>query len=261
MGAKIEEHPDGMTIYQSNLQGASVEGYDDHRTVMALTVAGMIAQGTTTITDGEVISKTYPEFVTTMQSLGANITTQQSISNHHIILIGFKYVGKSIIGLELAKSINKNFIDLDKELEKFYEKNFLETLTCREIMQKHGENRYRELESVVLQQTLKLPSSIISVGGGAALRQANQEIIKLHTLLHVVAPRGIVFERIMVEGRPAFFDANKDPYEAFSRLWDDREKIYKNLTTHIVNNDRTIEQAVNEAIAHLHNLQDCSGYA
>ncbi len=261
MGARIEEHPDGMTIYQSSLQGASVDGYDDHRTVMALTVAGMIAQGTTTIANGKAVNKTYPKFVTTMQSLGANINAQQSITNHHIILIGFKYVGKSIIGRQLAKSLNKNFIDLDKELEKLYEKNFFETLSCREIMQKHGENQYRELESEALQQTLKSSSSIISVGGGAALRQVNQEIIKSHTLLHVVAPRGIVFERIMVEGRPAFFDVNKDPYEAFSSLWNDRDKIYKNLTTHIVNNDSTIEQAVNEAIAHLHNSQDCSGYA
>lgn len=261
MGATIEEHADGMTIYQSRLQGAAVEGYDDHRTVMALTVAGMIAEGMTTISDGNAINKTYPQFVTTMQSLGANITAQRSITTHHIILIGFKYVGKSLIGLKLAKKLNKNFIDLDKELEKLYEKDFLETLTCHEIMQKHGENQYRELESAVLRQTLKSAPSIISLGGGAALRQVNQDMIKSHILLHVIAPRGIVFERIMVEGRPAFFDISKDPYEAFSRLWDDREKIYKNLSTHIVNNDQTIAQAVNEAIAHLHNLQDGSSYA
>jgi 3-phosphoshikimate 1-carboxyvinyltransferase len=62
-----------MTIYHSHLQGACVNGYSDHRTVMALTVAGLIAEGKTMITDGESINKTYPHFIETMHSLGANV--------------------------------------------------------------------------------------------------------------------------------------------------------------------------------------------
>ena len=128
-------------------------------------------------------------------------------------------------------------------------------------MQTHGETHYRELESQALQQALKLDSCVISLGGGTSLSQSNQEIIKPHLLLHVVAPRGVVLERIMVEGRPAFFDPNEDPYESFSRLWDERNKVYKKLTTCTVDNSGTVERAVNEAIAHLYNQQDCSGYA
>ena len=253
MGAKIEEHEDGMTIYQSKLHGAYVEGFGDHRTVMALTVAGMIASGTTTITDGEAINKTYPKFVETIQSMGGNVSFDKSLPNNHIILIGFKHAGKSLIGRRLAKSLNKKFIDLDREIEKLYETNNLESLTCRQIMQSYGESHYRELESQALQQVLKLESCVISLGGGTLLSQSNQEIIQSHTLLHVVAPRGIVFERIMVEGRPAFFDPNEDPYESFSRLWDERNKVYKKLTTYTVDNSSTVEQAVNEAIAYLYN--------
>ena len=73
MGAKIEEHIDGMTIYQSDLNGTIVKGYADHRTVMALTIAGMLADGETVITDGEAITKTYPGFVEAMKALGARI--------------------------------------------------------------------------------------------------------------------------------------------------------------------------------------------
>ena len=253
MGARIEEHQDGMTVYQSDLRGAFVKGYGDHRTVMALTVAGMVAYGTTTITDAEAINKTYPEFVDTMKNMGANVTFHQPTSNNHIILLGFKHVGKTLIGRRLAKALNIKFIDLDKKVEKLYEKNYHKPFTCRQIMHSHGESHYRELESEALQQALKLPSCVISLGGGTALSQSNQEIIKSHRLLHVVAPRGIVFERIMVEGRPAFFDPNEDPYESFSRLWDERSEVYRKLTTHIVDNCGTIERAVDEAIRHLHN--------
>lgn len=261
MGAKIEEHPDGMTVYQSSLQGALVEGYGDHRTVMALTVAGMVAQGSTIITDGEAINKTYPRFVDAMQALGGNITIHESRVNNHIILIGFKHVGKTLIGRQLATNLNKKFIDLDREVERIYEKRYLEPFTCRQIMQSHGESHYRALESEALQEIIKLPSCVISLGGGTSLSQSNQEMIKPHRLLHVVAPRGIVFERIMIEGRPAFFDPNQDPYESFTHLWNERDIIYRKLTSCIVNNSDTIEQAVKEAVAHLDNQQGCSGYA
>lgn len=260
MGARVEEHEDGMTVYQSSLQSAFVKGYGDHRTVMAFIVAGIVARGTTVISDGDAISKTYPKFVETMQALGANVTFDEPPSNH-IILIGFKHVGKTLIGRRLAKDLNKKFIDLDKEVEKLYEKKHLEPFACRQIMQTHGESIYRELESEALRHVLKSQSSVISLGGGTSLSLTNQEIIKPHLLLHVVAPRGVVFERIMVEGRPAFFDPNEDPYESFSRLWDERGTVYRKLTTRIVNNSGTVEQAVKEAITHVHNQQGCSSYA
>lgn len=74
LGAKIVEHADGMTIDHSSLQGgACVKGYGDHRTVMALSVAGLCATETTYIDNAEAISKTFPHYVTLMQSLGANM--------------------------------------------------------------------------------------------------------------------------------------------------------------------------------------------
>jgi len=73
LGGKIDEHPDGMTVYQSKLSGNRVNGYDDHRTVMALSIAGLLADGSTTIKDSEAINKTFPSFVEIMQSLGAKM--------------------------------------------------------------------------------------------------------------------------------------------------------------------------------------------
>jgi 3-phosphoshikimate 1-carboxyvinyltransferase len=80
MGAKIDEHEDGLTVYHSVLLGCSVKGYNDHRTVMALSVAGMIAEGITIIEDGEAIKKTFPGFIQAMQSLGAKMEMENVIS-------------------------------------------------------------------------------------------------------------------------------------------------------------------------------------
>lgn len=75
MGAEIEELPDGLVIRESALHGNTVDGKGDHRTVMALALAGLIADGTTVISSGEAIRKTFPGYVEVMQSLGANIKT------------------------------------------------------------------------------------------------------------------------------------------------------------------------------------------
>ncbi|MCE3239107.1 MAG: 3-phosphoshikimate 1-carboxyvinyltransferase [Gammaproteobacteria bacterium] len=80
MGAKIDEHQDGLTVYQSLLLGCSVKGCNDHRTVMALSIAGMIAEGITIIEDGEAIKKTFPGFIKIMQSLGAKLEVENVIS-------------------------------------------------------------------------------------------------------------------------------------------------------------------------------------
>jgi 3-phosphoshikimate 1-carboxyvinyltransferase len=71
LGGKVEEQEDGMIIHHSKLHGALLEGYGDHRTVMALSVAGMCAEGVTRIRDPDAIKKTFPQFVEIMQSLGA----------------------------------------------------------------------------------------------------------------------------------------------------------------------------------------------
>ncbi len=73
MGANIEEMEDGLIIQPSQLKGASVRGYGDHRSIMALAIAGLIADGETVIEDADGIAKTFPGFVETMQNLGAEI--------------------------------------------------------------------------------------------------------------------------------------------------------------------------------------------
>jgi len=75
MGARIEELKDGMVIHQSKLTGANVHGYDDHRMVMALAVAGLAAEGETVVDTAGAMQVTYPTFVEDMRKIGANIVT------------------------------------------------------------------------------------------------------------------------------------------------------------------------------------------
>jgi 3-phosphoshikimate 1-carboxyvinyltransferase len=73
MGADIIEEPDGLVITGGKLKGAKVDGYDDHRIVMALAVAGLAASGTTTISTAESVDISYPGFFNDLKRLGAKV--------------------------------------------------------------------------------------------------------------------------------------------------------------------------------------------
>lgn len=71
IGARAEETPDGMRIAGSS-SGArgTVEGFNDHRIVMAFAVAALAVDGEIMITDRESICKSYPDFFEDYCSLG-----------------------------------------------------------------------------------------------------------------------------------------------------------------------------------------------
>lgn len=77
MGAHVEEKEDGLIIHQSKLYGCNVNGHNDHRVVMALALAGMIAEGETVIETAESASVTYPNFVEDFVNVGANISVTE----------------------------------------------------------------------------------------------------------------------------------------------------------------------------------------
>lgn len=71
MGVDANETPDGIIINGGNeLTGAALKGYNDHRIVMAFSVAGLFAKGKTTIDDAMSINKSYPGFFEDYNMLG-----------------------------------------------------------------------------------------------------------------------------------------------------------------------------------------------
>ncbi len=73
LGADVTETADGLIINgKKTLAGGRVEGYNDHRIVMAFTVAAVGADGDITITEPDSIRKSYPTFFEDHQRLGGH---------------------------------------------------------------------------------------------------------------------------------------------------------------------------------------------
>jgi len=60
-GAKVEEKGDTLTVYPSQLHGAEIETYDDHRMAMCFAVLGLKVPGIK-IKNPACVKKTFPNF-------------------------------------------------------------------------------------------------------------------------------------------------------------------------------------------------------
>ena len=78
MGVRTEELPDGLIIHGGHgLRGAGCGSYGDHRVAMALTVAGLRADGETTVLDTGCIRTSFPGFVETLQQFVPDSVEQE----------------------------------------------------------------------------------------------------------------------------------------------------------------------------------------
>lgn len=73
MGVDITEEKDRLIINGGRIKGAQVHGWDDHRIVMSLAVAGMVAGGTT-IDTVESVDISYPGFFEDLKNIGAYVS-------------------------------------------------------------------------------------------------------------------------------------------------------------------------------------------
>jgi 3-phosphoshikimate 1-carboxyvinyltransferase len=63
MGADVEEFDDGLAVSgPTQLRGAAIDSYGDHRIAMAFSVAALIAEGETEIKNAECVGISFPEF-------------------------------------------------------------------------------------------------------------------------------------------------------------------------------------------------------
>lgn len=154
------------------------------------------------------------------------------------MLIGPPGAGKSSIGKNLAKRMNRTFIDSDEMIEKRSGKKI------SEIFLEDGEQEFRALEKVCVQEALQQTDSVISLGGGAILDTDTQSVLKkfdqvvyLEVSISNAAPR-IGFNR----DRPLLLG---NPRQQWLTLMEHRKPIYESLANCRVSTDN---RKINEVV-------------
>ena len=74
LGAQVLEEPESLVITGvSGLHGGCVDSFGDHRIAMMVGCAAMLCDGSVTLTGGEQVSKSYPDFWRDMEALGGRM--------------------------------------------------------------------------------------------------------------------------------------------------------------------------------------------
>ena len=62
LGLRVDETPDGATIFPGELQGGVVDSHGDHRIAMAFSIAGQLAKGDVRVGDVANVATSFPDY-------------------------------------------------------------------------------------------------------------------------------------------------------------------------------------------------------
>ena len=99
----------------------------------------------------------------------------------NLVLIGFMGAGKTSVGKELAELLGCTLYDTDQETER------RAGMTISDIFRFQGEESFRKMETDTLRALLEQAGqnggyTVISAGGGLALREENQRLLREHAV-------------------------------------------------------------------------------
>ncbi len=161
------------------------------------------------------------------------------------LLIGYRGSGKTSIGKKLADRLWQPFVDTDDLIVRAAGKSI------REIFADSGEQTFRDLETQALQQALALFDHVISLGGGAVIREQNRQLIRQsgHRVIYLRCEAATLHQRITADPHTA---ASRPPLSPLGGNLDEirailaqREPWYRQvMTAELDVTNLSIEEAV-----------------
>lgn len=158
-----------------------------------------------------------------------------------ISLIGMSGAGKTTAGMQLAKKLNYQFVDIDKLIEK------KENKSISTIFSDEGEDFFRQLETQILSEIMKNDKIVISTGGGIIKNKKNREILKKYCyniLLYVNVD--VAMQRLHYNKTRPLLSGNMEA--KWQEIWIERQSIYYQTADYIINSDKNNIDLVYEDI-------------
>ena len=161
----------------------------------------------------------------------------------NIYLVGFMGTGKTEVAQLLAKSLNKQFVEMDEEIQKQAGK------TIVDIFSQDGEATFRTYEKDLLKSLSLKEDLIVSCGGGLVCDQENLEILNGSGLVFCLKAKPItIYERLKDDTtRPLL--CVKDPLAKIEGLLEKRKSYYDQARFSIDTDQLTKTQVAESIIA------------
>jgi len=214
--------------------------YDDHRIAMSFGVLACALPSSVLILDKNCVEKTWPNWWDVLErafkipihgvdhfpkSILQHPDTNEKLS---IILIGMRGAGKTTMGLLGATILQREFLDLDQELERKL------NMTISKIVEQQGWAGFRKEELTVLEDFLQTKQTgyIAACGGGIVETPEAQSALQQH-----IQRGGIVIHiHRNINDILAYLhrDTSRPAYEFYSSLetWNRRKPLFTQCSSH-----------------------------
>ena len=161
---------------------------------------------------------------------------------NNIYLTGMPGSGKSALGKEASRELNKEFIDMDSLIENKAGKSI------NKIFNEEGEASFRALEKEVLKNVSECSGLLVSTGGGIILDPENvQRMKESGTVILIDRPLELLVKYIDIRKRPLL----KNGKEEIRNLYQKRYDLYRKSADIVLINDNGMEKALEKLLQYI----------
>ena len=167
---------------------------------------------------------------------------------NNIVLIGMPGVGKSTVGVILAKVLGFEFLDADLLIQK------QEGKLLREIIEEVGTDGFIQVENRV-NASINCDHSIIATGGSVVYgREAMEHLKTIGTVVYLEVPFSTLEKRLSdIKGRGVVLKEGQTLYD----LYIERTPLYeKYADVRVLEDGLGVEETVAQLVSKLQNLNN-----
>lgn len=138
-----------------------------------------------------------------------------------LFLVGMMGAGKTTVGRLMARALNWEFIDCDREIEA------RSGVNVSTIFELEGEAAFRRRETATLEELTQRDRIVLATGGGAVLADANRALLRERGLVVYLQASADEIARRTANDRSRPLLQTADPRARIEQLLTEREPLYR----------------------------------
>jgi shikimate kinase len=164
----------------------------------------------------------------------------------NIVLIGMRGSGKTTVGKILAQKLGKEFIEMDELIAQ------KAGLSIPEIVEKHGWEKFRDVEEEIAGEVAGRDNIINASGGGVVTREKNiAELKKSGVLVWLQAGADTLVKRIGEDNERPPLVSGRTWREDIEMTLAERESLYQQAADLTINTENKTPEEVVEMVMSL----------
>jgi shikimate kinase len=164
----------------------------------------------------------------------------------NIVLIGYRGTGKTTIATILGERLKMRVVGMDDEIVRRAGQSI------PEIVEQHGWDHFRDIESAVAADFGNADGLIIDAGGGIIVRRKNVDNLRKNGIIFwLVADKQTIVSRIKDDTQRPSLTGSKSFVEEVSEILAERNPKYRAAADHIIDTVHNTDVQATETIAEL----------